>query len=244
MTRLAYRLNGLLIFVNMSLRFLMVVFLLQIAFLKTNAIAGWTKPEIFLFYGVFLLVDSIFDTFFAASLQKIPNLIEDGDLDFVLTKPANSLFIISFKEFYLLNFLNIIFSAIVISYAIKNLNIILLPINIILFAILIILGAIVYYSIYLILATISFHTIHTPFTELLESISGIMRFPLNIFGDKIKFIFTFILPLIFVVTVPAEAFMGLLSNLTILAPLMTALVFLVALKFWNFSLKRYSSASS
>lgn len=244
MARLAYRLNGILIFVNMAVRLLIVIIFLQIVFERTQSVGNWTKPEVFLFYGVFLLADSIFDTLFAASLQKIPEYVEDGDLDLILVKPANPLFLISFKELYLFNIVNIIFSILVINNAFQTLGLSLTFLNFIYFSILLIMGLTVYYSIYLILSTVSFYTIRTPFSEMLETLSGIMRFPLNIFGDGLQRFFTFVLPLIFVVTVPAKVLLGIFDKITLISPLAAIVLFCIAIKFWNFSLKRYSSASS
>ncbi len=244
MQRLAYRLNGVLIIANLTANVIVVIALLEITFSRTNVVGDWTKPQIFLFYGVFLLIDSIFDAFFGSSLQKISDLIEDGNLDLVLTKPANALFLVSFRDFYVIQIINIIFSFLIVGYAFQQLGIALALTQIVIFIFLILSGLMIYYSIYLILATISFYTIRTPFTELLESLTGVMRFPLNIFGNSVKLLFTFVLPLIFIVTVPAQVLLGSIDHLTFIAPIVAALLFTIAIKFWKLSIKRYSSASS
>lgn len=244
MSQIIYRTNGMMAFANMAVRILVFIFIYQIAFTNTSSISGWTKEEMFLFYGVFLLVDSIFDTFFSGSLQKVPEYIENGTLDQIISKPTNPIFLITFREFYYFKIVNIILSLGIIGLAWTNLKIDFSTINFLSFLILVSLGTMIYYSINLILATVSFHTVHTPFSELLESVGGIMRFPFNIFNSGIQFAFTFILPLIFVVTIPVEALLGIYSNITFLAPIIAIILLFLATKFWNFSLKKYTSASS
>ena len=73
----------------------------------------------------------------------------------------------------------------------------------------------------------------------------VARYPAAIFNPLMRFVFTFIIPFAMMGFVPAEVMLGRISPLNLLWPIFLAVLFLfLSHWFWNFSLKRYSSASS
>ena len=71
------------------------------------------------------------------------------------------------------------------------------------------------------------------------------RIPIDVYKEPLRGLLTFAIPVGIMVTFPAKAIMGLLSPLFIILSLAigTVLLFL-SLKFWRFSLKKYSSVGS
>jgi ABC-2 type transport system permease protein len=71
------------------------------------------------------------------------------------------------------------------------------------------------------------------------------RFPVGIYPDWLRFGVTFLVPVAFAVTVPAQAVTSRLSVQTLLIALFFA-AFLFALTrwFWRFGLRSYSGASA
>jgi ABC-2 type transport system permease protein len=71
------------------------------------------------------------------------------------------------------------------------------------------------------------------------------RFPPEVYSPVVKFIFTFIIPVIIIVGFPTKALFGLLSWPWMIFAFFYALVFFwLSIIFWKSSLKKYSSASS
>ncbi|HTK03748.1 MAG TPA: ABC-2 family transporter protein, partial [Alphaproteobacteria bacterium] len=78
-----------------------------------------------------------------------------------------------------------------------------------------------------------------------RDLSSMGRFPIDIYKQPLKGILTFIVPIGIMVTLPAKALAGLVSPLgIILSILIGVFVFFVSLKFWNFAVTKYTSASS
>ncbi len=69
----------------------------EIIYSNINSINGWTKPETFFFLGVFISSDTLFTIFFQRSFWQFPALINQGELDILLTKPANTVFLACFR---------------------------------------------------------------------------------------------------------------------------------------------------
>lgn len=69
--------------------------------------------------------------------------------------------------------------------------------------------------------------------------------PIDVYRQPLQAFITFVIPVGIMMTFPAKALMGLLSWQAVLASFLIAgLLFWASLKFWQYSLTRYSSASS
>lgn len=72
-----------------------------IVFKHTDSIGkdtGWQQDEFFLFLGTTWLINSLVQTFFMPNVQDFSELIRTGNLDFVLVKPIDTQFLISFQR--------------------------------------------------------------------------------------------------------------------------------------------------
>jgi ABC-2 type transport system permease protein len=82
-------------------------------------------------------------------------------------------------------------------------------------------------------------------TEVLKGLLEAGRFPIAAYPSAYQFFFTFIIPIGFITTVPAEAILNRVSNGTsIVSLLIASLLFIISNRFWRFALKFYTSASS
>lgn len=102
------------------------------------------------------------------------------------------------------------------------------------------------YSLWFILGTSSIWFVKVAnATEVLRALLEAGRFPSQAFPAAYRFVFTFIVPVAFLTTVPAEAALGRLNLSTLGLALLIATGLLVASRlFWRFALKSYTSASS
>jgi ABC-2 type transport system permease protein len=108
------------------------------------------------------------------------------------------------------------------------------------------LGALLLYCFWLILATGSFWVINLGYlAELFEGVYQTGRWPIGVYPGWLRYSMTYLVPVGFAVTVPAQA----LTNRLHLATVGVALLFAVALTaftrwFWRVGLRRYSGASA
>ncbi len=67
--------------------------LFSIIYANTPTLAGWTKPQVYFFLGIFFASDALFTTFFQRNFWNFSDLVNKGELDILLTKPAHPLFL-------------------------------------------------------------------------------------------------------------------------------------------------------
>jgi ABC-2 type transport system permease protein len=107
-------------------------------------------------------------------------------------------------------------------------------------------GGITIYSFFLILATLSFwfvriENILTVFQSLYES----GRWPISLYPGWLRYGLTFVIPVAFATTVPAEALTGRMNWQTLVAAIVIALgLSVISRLFWRMGLRRYSGASA
>jgi ABC-2 type transport system permease protein len=82
-------------------------------------------------------------------------------------------------------------------------------------------------------------------TEVLRGLMEAGRFPIVAYPTAYRFFFTFIVPVAFLTTVPAEAMLGRTQLIWLLGSGTLGLgLLLVSTIFWRFALRFYTSASS
>ncbi|MGH3488794.1 MAG: ABC-2 family transporter protein [Actinopolymorphaceae bacterium] len=67
----------------------------QLVYTQTDALAGWSKPAMFVLVGTFQLMSGIRSAFIDPNLSWFPGRIRDGRMDLFLLQPAPSLFLAS-----------------------------------------------------------------------------------------------------------------------------------------------------
>jgi ABC-2 type transport system permease protein len=139
---------------------------------------------------------------------------------------------------------DIIFGAIVIFYAGSRLG---LSISAYLLSLMpLVFGLAILYSLWFMLGATSiwFVKIYNV-TEVLRGLMEAGRYPMAAYPVAYRFFFTFVVPVAFLTTIPAEAMLGRSEiSWTIGAAALSIALLLVARWFWRFALRFYTSASS
>lgn len=65
----------------------------EIIYSNIDSINGWTREQTFFFLGIFVAADALFITFFQRNFWMFPQLVNQGELDVLLTKPINAVFL-------------------------------------------------------------------------------------------------------------------------------------------------------
>ena len=206
--------------------------------------AGWKWEEALIVVGIFTILDGFASTFLAPNLNKIVEHVQKGTLDFVLLKPISSQFWLSARAISPWGFPNIFFGCGLLVYAgsrlglgFSNYLLSLLPLSF---------GLISLYSIWFMLGATSiwFVKIYNV-TEILRGLMEAGRYPMAAYPASYRFFFTFIVPIAFLTTVPAETLLGRGEPVWIFGAMLLAIALLYASnQFWQFALRFYTSASS
>jgi ABC-2 type transport system permease protein len=83
--------------------------LFSVIYANTSFIAGWTKPQVCFFLGIFFTSDALYAIFFQTNMWNFSNLVNQGELDILLTKPIHPLFMALTRSMNLGAILNVIF---------------------------------------------------------------------------------------------------------------------------------------
>lgn len=169
--------------------------------------AGWQWEEAIVVLGIFTILEGFSTTFLAPNLSKIVQHVQNGTLDFVLLKPISSQFWLSARVISPWGFPNLIFGFCILFYAGSKIG---LGISNYLFSLIpLIFGFISLYSIWFMLGATSiwFVKIYNV-TEVLRGLMESGRYPMAAYPTSYRFFFTFVVPIAFLTTVPAEALLG------------------------------------
>jgi ABC-2 type transport system permease protein len=220
------------------------LFSLFLFYRKGYHFQGWRWEEALIVVGIFTLLEGFSSTFLASNLSRIVKHIQNGTLDFVLLKPINSQFWLSFHSFSLWGVPDLLFGLAIIFYAGSLLQI---GIGAYLFAAIpLIFGVIIMYSLWFMLgATSIWFTKIYNMTEVLKGLLAAGRFPIGAYPATYRFFFTFVVPVTFLTTVPAETLLGRGNPLWVAGGGCLATVLLIlSSRVWQFALRFYTSASS
>ncbi len=70
----------------------------EVLFRHARTLSGWNLDSTRTFMGVLFLVDSVWMFLFSENLDRLTSKVRNGDLDFLLVKPINAQFMISLQK--------------------------------------------------------------------------------------------------------------------------------------------------
>lgn len=218
----------------------------KILFLHSPSIGGWTEPQMMIFVAAYCMVDAINMTLFSNNLWQIPMLVNRGDLDYYLIRPVSSLFFVSLRDFAANSFFNLLITAGIMGWAISRYPD---PISIpkmILFFLLILNGNFIFFCISILAVMPVFFTQSSQgFGQLVWSLVKFGERPDRIFSGWVRRILTTILPFSLIASFPTRLFLEEFDYLLLLQTMaVSAVFFVILISAWNFSMRRYASASS
>lgn len=246
MNDLQYRVNFALQVLQSLLAIAVGLILFQLVFSHITELNGWTHSELLAVLGVQAVMAGVIHAVIQPNMMRLTEDVQEGKLDHALTKPVDAQMLVSVREVQLWQAVDILTGSVIIGFALVRLGGNVGVLDAVAFAIALGLGAILLYCFWLVLATGSFWVVRMWFLpELFEGIFQTGRWPVGIYPDWLRFGITFLVPIAFAVTVPAEAITSRLEWPTLLlAAAFTAVLFAATRWFWRFGLKHYTGASA
>lgn len=215
-------------------------------FSNTRSLNGWGVFEMVALLGVFRIMGGFIGLMIAPNMRLIMDDIREGKLDFVILKPINSQFFVSFRRVIVWRLADITLGLLLVVVAIVKLAATLTPANLAMFVTLLSAGAIIIYSFWLILATLAFWLTRVNNMEMVFwNVFEAGRYPVDIYRPMVRLGLTYVVPLAFITTFPAGALVGRseFGGLA-LAVAFAAGSLAVASGFWRYGLRHYSGASA
>ncbi len=220
------------------------LFFIEIVYALTDQVAGWTKGESLVLAGSFSLSWGLMNALFSPNLSRLPEEIQKGTFDLVLTKPVDSQFLATARMVNLAEFARTLMSLLVVGYGVREAGIPVTLTNAAVYVALMACSIMILFGIDSLIMTLSFWLVRIRNLDAaFWSISVIARYPVDIFERTLRNILTFFLPLAFVATVPAR---GLAQTLDLwMLPAAAAIsgsLMVASRLFWLKATRSYSSA--
>lgn len=244
--QLEYRANFLAQFTNALLTVGGSLFGLSLLLGDGNGVGGWNALEATAVVGVFTLLEGLAGIFLYPNLGKIAESVRTGSMDFTLLKPIDSQFLVSSRNLNAFRFPDVLIGLGLIVYSSVKLNVFTLE-GFTLGLLLLVSAYFTVYALCFCLAASAFWFVKVE--NILELFWGFFRagqFPITAFpAGGARLFFTFVIPVAFITTVPAGAFVGRVQLEDVLIALLVALGLMLGSRaFWSFALRSYTSASS
>jgi ABC-2 type transport system permease protein len=219
-------------------------------FARTSVIATWSESEYLFFVGCYFALEGLIETLFLENCNEFSDLIRSGNLDFYLLKPIDEQFLISCQHFDWSTAPNFLMGAGVMGLSLYQMHWTFAPLQVVLFLTLFICGTIMAYCFLLTLTSAAiWFTRNQSLFELWWLFTSLMRYPREIFTTSwaapIGWFFTFIIPILLVVNLPASVMVKVLDYRFVgFMLLATVLLLLGSRRFFRYALRKYRSASS
>ena len=243
---LQYRANFWLQLLQAAIQLLTGLAVLGLVFSQTPALNGWTQPQLLAVMGVHILMGGVIGAFIQPSMERLRQDIRQGTFDYVLTKPEDIQVLSSIREIRIWQTVDVIVGGVVLAVAIRELGQSLGVVEALAFGAALVLGGLMIYSFWLIVTTVAFWIVRIDeIAELFQGVSQSGRWPVTIYPEWLRVSLTFLVPIAFAVTVPAQALTQRLTPDAFAVALVFAVVVLVVSRaFFRFGLRHYSGASA
>lgn len=246
MTSMEYRTNFLIWVIVDAWWSIADLFFYTALFHNVQTLGRWGVPETLVIVGVFRLLMVPAWGWMATSFEQLPKMIHTGQLDMLMTKPVDAQFMVSINKFAFSLISSALFGPALIVYGLWQRNIPVSVEQVIAFILSLCATIFLMYSVFfLIMTSCIFADRLNNVVYLFTSTFDMARYPKDMYAIIPQRIFTSVLPIALMVTVPADILFGFTSPWYIFQLLGLGLIFFVLGRtVWFYGLRRYTSASS
>lgn len=219
---------------------------LLVVYHDRDTVAGWSLPEALLVLGWFAFLQGVLEGAINPSVTQVVEHVRKGTLDFVLIKPADAQFLVSTARFQPWKATNVFVALGIFVYAFRRMHRVPTPSSIALALVLLLAACTILYALWIMTVSAAFVVVRVDnLTYLFSSIFDAARWPASVFRGLVRVLFTWVIPLAFMTTYPAQALLGQLAWTQALVAIAFAAGFLlVSRAIWQRAIGRYTSASS
>lgn len=228
-------------FVSFSV-FLGVYFMFQ----RFHSVKGYTYQEVLLCFAIFLMEFSIAEMV-ARGFDSFSSMVRTGSFDQVLVRPRNEVLQVLGSKFELTRIGRMLQALLMFVYAIPRCGVDWNFAKVLTLLFMLIGGTALFSGIFMIYAAFCFFTLEG--LEFMNVFTDGARehgkYPIDVYGKKMLFFGTFIIPYALVQYYPLTYVIGKNDNpLLIFLPLLALLFLIPSYAFWRFGVRSYCSSGS
>ncbi len=213
-------------------------------FRQTSEIGGWSFWEVVALLGVFNTMGGVVEAFLRPNIGRLVQLVRQGSLDFILAKPVDPQFHVSFRRIVVWHVTDMVFGLVLTGYALLRMGKVPSLGTAVAFAASLASGAAIVYSLWLALMTLAFWFVAVEnLAALFDALFESARFPVTAYPASLRFLLLYLIPIAWITTVPPSVITGRAGTGTALLASAVAAASLVLTRwFWRAALARYTSA--
>lgn len=246
LNELQYRVNFFVSLLQSLVQVVTGLVVLALVYSHTTELNGWTQPELLCLLGIQILLGGVIRTFIQPNMMQLMEDVQKGTLDYALTKPEDAQVLVSVRRFQIWQAVDIVSGLILLGVGIAGLGSGVGASNAVAFLIALSLGILMIYCFWLAMTTGAFWIVRMEnVAELFDGVYLTGRFPVGIYPTWLRLSVTFLVPIGFAITVPAEAVTSRLDWQTLLLAAVFAVVLAAFTRwFWRYGLRNYTGASA
>jgi ABC-2 type transport system permease protein len=250
---LQFRSNVVTTLVTRGFWFAVQLLLFDLIYREVPTINDWSRAEYFGFMATGMTVNALVEAFFMPNCAQFSELIRTGNLDFALLKPIDTQFLVSFEKMDLAMICQVAMGLGLLTYAVQSAEAPVTLVGVAMYFALLIAAVAFFYSLMIALACTSiFFGRNQGLLDFWFYVTIFARYPASIYSgspvaEVFRFAFSFVIPILLVITVPARSLLGMVLEPNWLTgfTLGIAAVSLAVSRFvFTTSLRYYRSASS
>ncbi len=246
LNELSYRVNFFVSLLQSLIQVVTGLVVLSLVYSHTTELNGWTEAELLCLLGIQILLGGIIRAFIQPNMMQLMDDVQQGTLDYALTKPEDAQVLISVRTFRIWQSVDIVSGLVLLGFGISRLETSVGVVEVLGFLVALALGTVMIYCFWLVMTTGAFWVVRMEnVAELFDGVYLTGRFPVGVYPPWLRYSVTFLVPIAFAVTVPAQAITSRLDWQTMLIAIVFAVVLAVFTRwFWRFGLKNYTGASA
>lgn len=211
-----------------------------------DSVHGWTYDELLVVMGLFFAVNGLRQAIIQPNLARMAEYIRLGTLDFLLTKPISSQFMVSFRHVGIYNWLDPILGLGLVVFGLIGRGQPVSMASLAGFTVLGLAGVAIMYALALAVQCLAIWSIGSEgLDDVIQGMVEAGRFPVDLYRGIVRGLLTFVIPVALLTTFPADALLGRSNaGLVGIALAVAAALLWVTSRLWTWSLRRYSGASA
>jgi viologen exporter family transport system permease protein len=246
LNEMQYRINFVVQLFQSAIQLTVGLIVVALVYSHTDDLNGWSQAELICVLGIQILMGGAIKAYIQPNMTRLIDDVREGKLDHALTKPEDAQVLVSVREVRIWQVVDLVSGSIVLGIGLSQVTAGVGILDALTFGVALVLGALMIYCFWLIIATVAFWVVNMwTVVELFDGVYLTGRFPVGIYPGWLRYSVTFLVPIAFAVTVPAEAVTSRLEWETLaLAAGFGAALFAATRWFWRFGLRNYTGASA
>ncbi len=218
---------------------------LGIVYTQTRSLGGWGLGEAVVLLGTYQIVSGVLATFIEPNVVWFAGQVTSGKLDDVLLKPVPSIFLASLGSCAPLGLTQVAMGLAVVGAGLREMDAIPRAYNLFGWLVMLSAGIAITWASRVLLASLAFWAPAMELDVVYGAVWQFGRYPVSVYPQPVRFALTWVLPVAFVSTLPAQALVrGVGPALLLLGTAIGAASLLVVQLVWSAGLRRYTSATS